>query len=219
MTISQLSADRRSRTLGSSRRGLLTGLAATLLSAGFHDVAAKRKRKRKHKGRKRPDRPQDLPLIRADAQCTGANGAAVTSSPDGRIAQTFTALQSGELVRAELLFVTPSNAPGDYVLHLAPVDAFGFPTNGVLATATLPGAPSPDGLPTLETFAFPQPATVVAGTAYALVLSRPEVGIVGWFGRTDNGCAGRAFISDNRTAPFAGAGQNVDLVFTTFVRA
>lgn len=201
-----------------SRRGLLAGLAASALAISPDGITAKKKRKRK-KGNKRKnkDRPQDLPQIQPDAQCAGANGAAVDSTPDGRIAQTFTAIGSGALVRAELEFVKPTGSLGDYILQLAPVDGFGFPTNEVLATVSLPSAQVPDGFPTVGMFTFPQPTSVEAGVQYALVLSRPEVGIVGWLGRLDNGCGGRAFSSEDRTGPFVGVGQNVDLVFTTFV--
>lgn len=160
-----------------------------------------------------------MPQVRADAQCATANGAAVDAPPDGRIAQTFTAIRSGVLVRAELEFVNPSGSQGDYFLHLAPLDAFGFPTNGALAATSDRVAQGPDGEAAVQVFTFAQPATVVAGTPYALVLSRPEVGIVGWRGQLDNGCAGRAFSSGSRTGPFVGVGQNIDLVFTVFVRS
>jgi len=226
MIIDTLTALRHSLSPVPSRRGLLAGLGAAVLAGSSHELAAKGKRngngkgkRKKRKQRNGKNDPPAAPQARADAQCANPNGGAVDGTPEGRVAQTFTALQSGELVRAELLFVVPDDSLGDYFLHLAPVDAFGFPSNGVLATASGPGVPDPNNTPTVQTFTFPQPATVVAGTQYALVLSRPEVGIVGWQARLDNGCAGRTFASDTLTSPFVGVGQNVDLIFTTFVRA
>lgn len=93
MHIDQVTALRPTLPLGSSRRGLLSGLVATLLETDTRDLAAKRKHKSKRKRKKssKKDRAQDLPQIRVDAQCAGANGAAVDGLPDGRIAQTFTA--------------------------------------------------------------------------------------------------------------------------------
>lgn len=216
-----VAAMRRSLTSGFSRRGLLASLIATVTAVNAGDLAAKRKGKRKGKRKKRnkQDRPQDIPQTRADAQCALQDGSGVPSVPNGRIAQAFTAIQSGDLVRADLELSDSIGLLGDYILHLAPVDAFGFPTNAVLASASLPGEQVPNGVISVATFTFVQPAKVVAGTQYALVLSRPEVGIEAWVGRNDNACTGRTFTSDGLASPFVGFAQNIDLIFATFVRS
>ena len=194
----------------------LAGLAASALAITPDGLAAKKGRKRKK--RKHRDGPRDVPQTLEDAQCLQPNnGVAVESEPDGRIAQTFTAIRGGELVRADLLLTLPTSSPDDVVLHLAPLDAFGFPTNQVLAATSLAVAPSPAGDTTTQTFTFQQPAKVVAGTTYALVLSRPELGVT-WEGHSGNACPGRAFKSIDRTAPFTKVGFGADLIFATFIR-
>jgi hypothetical protein len=67
------------------------------------------------------------------------------------------------------------------------------------------------------TFGFPNPATVVAGTQYALVLTRPGSDQLEAIGTFDNPCAGRAFSSPNQTAPFVEDDEGFDMTFTTFV--
>jgi hypothetical protein len=76
----------------------------------------------------------------------------------------------------------------------------------------------PDGPSTLS-FAFANPATVVAGVRYALVLSRSGSGSLGWDGRNGDTCPGQAFISDDQTAPFDTSVGEVDLHFTAFVQS
>lgn len=207
----------RSLSPESSRRTLLAGLAAGALAITPDGMTA-RKRRKQRKKRKNRGGPRDVPETLDDAQCLQPNnGVAVESEPDGRIAQTFTAIRSGELLRADLLLTVPTDSPDDFVLHLAPLDAFGFPTNQVLAATSLAAVPSPVGDATVQTFTFQQPAKVVSGTTYALVLSRPEVG-VRWEGHFGNACPGRAFKSIDRTAPFTKVGFSADLIFATFVR-
>jgi hypothetical protein len=197
-----------------TRRGLLAGLAAGALAITPNGITARKRRKQRKKRKNR-----DVPRTLEDAQCLQPNnGVAVESEPDGRIAQTFTAIRSGELVRADLLLTFTTDTPDDFVLHLAPLDAFGFPTNQVLAAATLAATPSPTGDATVQTFTFQKPGTVVAGTTYALVLSRPEVGTERWEGHFGDACPGRAFKSIDRSAPFTKVGFSADLIFTTFVR-
>lgn len=193
----------------------LTGLLTGVLAASPEHSEARRKRKRKRKQRNKKNR---LRLL-VDAQCLKpSNGVAVESEPSGRIAQTFTAIRSGKLVRADLLLSFTIDTPDEFFLHLAPLDAFGFPTNEVLAATSLLAAPSPTGDATMQTFTFQQPGTVVAGKTYALVLSRPEVGTGQWQGHFGNACPGRAFVSVDRTAPFTKVGFLADLIFTAFVR-
>jgi hypothetical protein len=198
----------------SSRRGLLGGLAAGLLMADPVGAAAKRKVKRKKRNKKK-----DRIRTRADALCAESTGSSVAlPSPDARVAQTFTAIRSGTLVRVEVEISNSAGTVGDYFLQVAPVDAFGVPTNEVLADAAVASEAVPDGISRVD-FPFPQPPKVVAGDRYAVVLSRPEVGPQ-WSGRSGDGCpGGRAFVSDDLTAPFRSLSLSFDFIFTTFVRS
>ena len=218
MRADHLSVLSRSPLLAASRRGLLaglTGVVAGAVAASPQGADGKRKGKRKRKRKKR--NKQDTPQTRTDAQCAAAGGSvqAVFSTPNGRVAQTFFAVRSGTLTRAEIQIENPPGFLGDFALQVAPTDAFGFPTNEVLASTFLPDGQAAEGFST-AVFTFPQPASVTAGVQYALVLSRPEVGVA-WQARRDDGCAGRAFFSDDRTKPFQGAPLEFDLIFTTVV--
>jgi hypothetical protein len=218
MELNRLAASWDALATATSRRGVLAGLSGGVLAAGLFgrdETLAKKRRKRgKNKRKKKKDRPQ----TRADARCADSNDSALGPAlPDARLAQSFTAIRGGSLVRAELDMERGSTL-GEYILHLAPLDAFGFPTNQVLADAVVASALIPDDATTVA-FTFPQPATVVAGEQYALVLSRPEVGELTWRGRQDDGCTGRAFASDGRTAPFQSADLAFDLIFATFIRS
>ncbi len=215
MNADRFTALQRWLELAASRRSLFAGLAAGMLAADPSGIAAKQKGKKKRKKRnKKKDRPQ----TRADAQCAGSTGSSVSLSPDARVAQTFTALRSGTLMRAELELSHSAGTSGDYFLQLAPVDAFGVPTNAVLADAAVASAQVPDGASTVR-FPFPQPARLVAGDRYALVLSRPGVGPQ-WDARSDDGCAGgSAFVSADLTASFQALSPTFDFIFATFVRS
>jgi hypothetical protein len=66
-------------------------------------------------------------------------------------------------------------------------------------------------------FTFACPAVVAAGTAYALVLTRPGADLVAWVGQgVLNPCTGQSFFSPDQTTPFQAQGES-DLFFTTFV--
>src|SRR4051812_26534942 len=101
----------RSLPPAASRRGMFAGFASGI--CGLLPAAAEGKRNgsRKHKqhGKRKKQHPQDPGAsspgsgIRTDATCAGAGNTGLGST-DGntRLAQTFTALASGVLVRAEL---------------------------------------------------------------------------------------------------------------------
>jgi hypothetical protein len=214
------------------RRVLLAALSGGLLTLGagildLNEAAAKkhaadRRRKRRRRDarrKKRKSRQQADPITRVDATCTGAReGFIADVDGDARLAQTFTALASGPLVRAEIPISKDAGSDGDYILRLSPLDGAGVPTNDVLAEAAVADDTLPLGESTL-TFTFTSPAPVVAGVTYALVLTRPGIGVVAWVGENiDNPCAGRAFFSPDQTTPFTDdVAPGTDLFFTTFV--
>jgi len=198
---------------------MLAGLTGGLLAAvsrafGGEDAAARKngnqKKKRKNKKAK----------VRADAICPGPNddGGISIVFADGRAAQTFTALRSGPLVGAELLIGKLNGTFGDYILQLGRVDSFGVPTNEVLASTSVANGNVPGG-ESMVGFSFAKPFSVVAGAQYALILARPGAIELLWRGHFGDTCAGRAFASDNLTAPFDGVSIALDLIFTTFVRS
>jgi hypothetical protein len=132
------------------------------------------------------------------------------------LAQTFTALSSGVLVRAELPLIKLLGTDGEYILRLSSVDDSGIPTNEVLAASAVSNLSVPDG-PSIVSFAFASPPLVVADVEYALVLTRPGSTHLQWEGDFDVSCPGGAFVSTDQTAPFVAPGTRVDLLFTTLV--
>lgn len=91
-----------------------------------------------------------------------------------RIAQTFTEPNGGHLAAVQVVVVNALSTTGDYVLQVNTVDpSTGVPTNNTIASAQLPSGQVSTS-PTLVTFFFAAPPTLVAGRQYALVLSRPD---------------------------------------------
>lgn len=213
METTRLDALARSLTGTSSRRGLLYGASATALALAITrlpiDVEAKKKHKKHKKKKKR---------TRADATCPGpSDDALAIAAVNGRLAQTFTAIASGPLLRAELRITEPALTLGDYLLRLSSVDGAGVPTNIVLAETPALDVDVPNGQSTVS-FAFASPFSIKAGTKYALVLTRPGSDQLVWAGHGSNSCTGTSFISDSQGGPFVAAG-NIDLIFTTFVKS
>jgi hypothetical protein len=231
MTIALFDNLVRALTPVASRRGLLatlTGGALTALPLGVAGAKPKHgKRRHKHKRKHKQKHKQGVvplppapptPVVRVDATCTGSGQRFIaTTNGNARAAQTFVALTSGWLVSTEIPTVKEPGSNGDYILRLSPVDNSGVPTNVVLAESSVANASVPDGESTL-TFTFANPASLLVGTQYALLLTRPGDGPLAWAGQLDNPCQGRAFESPDQTAPFGGEGAEfLDLFFTTFV--
>lgn len=204
----------------SSRRSTLAALGSVLLAAAplsrfssrSDAKGSGRKRKRRDKRRKRKARTQPA-VVRADARCVGNSDIDFGVIENGREAQTFTALSSGALVKAELTIAKDENALDDWILRVSPVDSAGFPTSNILAETFVPDTSVPLGASAAVTFEFAKPATVTVGVTYALVLTRGE--FFRWAGRDGNPCEGQGFASSNQVAPFDRI--SVDHVFTTFV--
>jgi hypothetical protein len=216
---------------GLSRRHLLAGLSGGLLAlrslvAGVGDVNArnsKRKKKRRAGKRRQGQQPSapppsSGPVTRTDATCVGPSDRGISFDGDGRMAQTFTALGSGQLARADLQIRKLEETFGDYILQLGAVDAFAVPTDEVLAATSVANFTVPDGESTVS-FVFATPAAVVAGTRYALVLTRPGSNQLVWTGHGGDTCGGRAFLSVTQNEVFQPVDTELDLNFTTFVRA
>jgi hypothetical protein len=205
------------------RRGVLAGLAGGLLAAlpaAFVDGAAgkKGKRKKSTKKRKKTGKPAlsgPAPVIRLDALCTGPAETIVGINGNARRGQVFTAQVSGLLVMAQLLLDQKAGADLDYDLRLSSVDSGGFPTNEILAQSAVAATAVPVGI-SLVTFTFSRPFAVVAGTRYALLLTRPGGGNIFWYMAVGDACPGNLAASANQTAEFI-TDTNLDYIFTTFV--
>jgi len=106
-----------------------------------------------------------------------------------RDAQTFTAVNSGEVTDAQV-YITTSTPAGnggevtdaqaypsthrtvDLTMKITTVDSSGQPTDNVLASTTIANLlPSKSAHPRVVTGTFSDPASVVSGRKYALVLS------------------------------------------------
>jgi hypothetical protein len=132
-----------------------------------------------------------------------------------RFAQTFTAATTGGLTAAQV-DVRKQGTAGDYRLDINEVDAAGVPTDGVLASTTIPDADVPAGESTI-TGSFASPAQVSAGAQYALIVTRPASNVIQVGVRTGNDCPGQLFFSSAQTGPFSPLGDTNDLVFAVFV--
>jgi hypothetical protein len=150
-----------------------------------------------------------------DASCSGPSFSGIAASGNNRLAQTFTAQNSGVLTTAQLVIEeTPFDSPGDYLVHINEVDASGTPTNTTLASTAIPDAAVPEGESTV-TVPFASPATVVASQQYALVVTRPASS--GFNVETaPTPCPGALFLSIGQSGSFTQQGET-DMVFAVFV--
>jgi len=205
---------------------LLTGLSATALALAATRLpiaveakkAKKKHKKKKHKKQSATPQTPATPVTKADAVCPGpTNDAYAIGGVDWRLAQTFTALTSGSLVKAELLLSEPAGSLGDYVLRIAPADGAGIPTNIILAETAVLDIDVPNGKSTVS-FTFANPASVVAGNSYALVLTRPGSDKLVWLGHIGDSCTGTTYLSESQFGEFVAVG-NIDLIFQTFVNS
>jgi hypothetical protein len=145
-----------------------------------------------------------------------------------RMAQTFTALNSGKVTSAQVhLHQEETPFTTDVTVQIASVDALGVPIENVLATTTIPFCAIPVGQPgELVTASFDSPAAVVAGQQYALVLSTPggSDGLYGWRFKDGDPLPNGQPWADQQDGPFwvnsddanAGGGGR-DLVFAIYL--
>lgn len=200
-----------------SRRTLMqivaTGALATVSPALAGDATARKHNKRRKRRKKRQNQK---PTPQIAATCA----AAVTSGFGGtapiRIAQTFTPSIGGALVSANLKLQKLADSQGDYLLHLAPVDNFGVPTNEVLAAASVANAQVPVEISTVR-FTFPVPARITSGVPLALVLTRADDDVI-WHAAQGDVCGGLTFGSDDQAAPFTVFATELDFIFEVSVQ-
>lgn len=205
-----------------SRRLLLSTITATWLASrlpGLNEETAARKGNHRRKRRKhQKPRPGPQPTVQAAATCAAAETSGFGGNAPKRLAQTFTPSLSGALASADLKLQKIPGSQGDFILHLSPVDAFGVPTNEVLAAASVSNPSVPDEVSTVR-FTFPTPVRVTANVPLALVLTRPGTTAIVWHAALGDACGGLTFESANQAAPFTIFASDLDFIFTVFVRA
>jgi hypothetical protein len=152
-----------------------------------------RKKAKKHNAQHRQQNaPPPVPVL--IYQCPGPQETPGSGGGKTRIAQTFTAAQSGSLQKIAVGITKEEGSEGDYVVELLAVGADGKPTNTELASVVIPNDAVPDGPSTL-TANFSGPL-LVAGTAYAAALSRPREELFDRFDfdvRAGDDCSGSLF--------------------------
>ena len=162
--------------------------------------------------------PSALAQELADANCPGPQTGGPSGDGDDRFAQTFTAINTGKLTRAQAPLVKVTGTE-DFVFAIHTV-ASGVPTDTRLA-ATLVLGDTVSGTYSLQEGAFAAPANVVAGQQYAFAVSRPGSDVASWAAafRNGNPCAGVAYESESSAAPFSTASiaPGVDMLFAVFV--
>jgi hypothetical protein len=150
-----------------------------------------------------------------DANCPGPSDDGTDLEPNARFAQTFTALHTGTVVRAQVA-LNKDGTDGDFTAQILNTDASGVPVNGVLGSGTVPGSSLPTGATTLDA-TFSAPAPVTAGHQYALVITRPELWDI--TDRHANPCQGEEFFALDATSPFEPnlEPSQYDFVYSVFV--
>jgi hypothetical protein len=227
---------RRSLVAAASRRGVLSGLTGGLLATGIFSLADDAEARRKGNGRNKRNKNKNRnngknknnknenkkAKTRLDATCSGAGEEeAAHTAGEVRVAQTFTAIRRGELVKATIPVTSELDTETNFVLQLSPLDGEGIPTDEVLAESTtrIDAPPDVSDLNFVLEFDFADPFSVEAGVDYALVLSRPTGFEFVWRADLDNLCGGRVFVSRNPEETFQEFSGVVDLLFETFVRS
>jgi hypothetical protein len=156
-----------------------------------------------------------------DQSQTTQGAGSLLVGPDAAMAQTFTASLTGDLDQVALALTT--QGAGTVTIEIR--DAVGgAPGSTVLASATVPVASLPARSPVpspLTSIPLGPPAPVVAGTQYAIVVSRlgsgvSPLGIVEATGASDPYPPGEAFFHFSGGDGFAPL-PDFDLVFQTFV--
>jgi Ca2+-binding RTX toxin-like protein len=147
-----------------------------------------------------------------DAQCTASP---LADAPDVRVGQTFTALNTGQLVRFQVA-VNNDQPPTTWTVQINTVDGTGKPTNTTLAQTTIPVGTAPPAGQSLAGGSFPNPASVTAGTTYALVMipagsgNHPQT-------NPSNPCPGQYFGDSSTSGSWVFSYPGDDVVFATFV--
>jgi len=150
-----------------------------------------------------------------DASCTAPQTGSVNGGTDDRAAQTFTAINTGKVVRAQIL-INNTGSAGDFLVQILATDISRVPVNTVLGSTTVPTASVPLGASTLDA-TFSSPASVIGHGTYALAISRPGGSAYDLAENGTNPCSGQEFSSSTQTAPWTPDDPAFDNLFQIFV--
>jgi hypothetical protein len=150
----------------------------------------------------------------ADATCDPAGGGSINTGGNNRLGEVFTALHSAPLASVQFTATKLAGETGaaDFGVSINTLDMSGVPTNTMLASQTVADPVGGAG-PYLLTANFATPATVIAGTQYAVVFTRPGPNALTLEGSGDT-CPGKLFIA--QPDPFTEQG-GFDIRFASFV--
>jgi hypothetical protein len=195
-----------------SRRRCLGLLGVAILAPAHDAIAGKKKRKRRKK--KKPTTP--AAVARPDASCIVPDGNTGNGAGAARVAQTFQALRTGQMTNATVSLRV--SGPGmDFGIEIWSVNEQDVPQT-LLGGTTIRDVPS-TGFPGPRPLAatFPNPVPVVAGTRYAIVVTKGDDADM--VVASGNPCPnGKMFTQDKISDPFTPA-PNVDMFFETIVVA
>jgi hypothetical protein len=154
-----------------------------------------------------------------DAACLASSGVYLQPSMTStRLAETFTALQTGGVTRAQFSIYKQSGSTGDYALDVRTLDGSGLPTENVLASTAISDGSVPNGQSIISGM-FSAPASIVAGQRYALAVSRPGGSQIAIEVNQTNPCSdGQLFTSPGSGSAWTiTGGGNYDARFAVFV--
>jgi hypothetical protein len=150
----------------------------------------------------------------ADASCNLPGGDNVDAAGNVRWGETFTAIHSGALTRAQV-GVYKTGTPGDFIFSIHATSA-GAPVDPPLAVAVVPDSTVPNGFSTAD-ISFPTPASVLAGQQYAISATRPASDTMGVITLTGNQCPSNAFFVAGPGVPWMLSVPDRDVKFAMFV--
>ena len=139
-----------------------------------------------------------------------ALGAAASS------AETFTAGLSGGLDRADLFLSTFGANPVAVTVEIRDTSS-GTPSNNVLASGSIPAASVGSAPGAFVPVAFSSPATVQAGTQYAIVAYTGGSNGYKWWGANGTPYGGGHGFSDSHSPPTGWLTSPVTFAFRTYV--
>jgi hypothetical protein len=155
------------------------------------------------------------------SQTNADAGAEAMPTPAFRLAQTFTAGQTGNLDQVDLLIDRNGN-PGDLLVEIRTVSG-GIPSSTTLAATTVSESTfTPEGSLIWVSVPFDNPAPSSAGTQYAIVISAPglDCGSIcyQWGAALNNPYAGgEALDSVDSGDTWFSPGAGLDRSFNTYV--
>ena len=136
------------------------------------------------------------------------------------VAQTFTAGETGRLDQVDLVLSTAGTVPASFTVEIRSVSS-GQPAGAALATASTPTS-SIGSTKAFVPTTFVTPASVTAGTQYAIVAYSPGTpanALGAWYQSSDVYSGGSGFFDSTESIPPGTAWSNLggDLAFKTYV--